>query len=191
MADKYKNDRKLIDRLKKGDEKVLDEVYIKCYRQVRSFILKNSGTANDAEDVYQESVIILFENAMKGKLDKIEASVSTYLYKIARNKWLYHLRRQNRNPEYLVDIQGINFESLEESEENTSLQWDEKLHQVLNKLGNPCRDILLDFYYFRQSMEQIAQTFGYKDMNSAKSKKNKCMNRARQIAREIIKTDFT
>ena len=190
MSKKYESDRAQIARLKKGDKNVLDEVYPKSYQQIKSFVLKNKGTANDAEDIYQESIIIFFENVMKGKLDEIEASIHTYLNGIARNKWLYQLRKRNKNPEYLTDIQESEFGSTGEEEGNTPLQWDEKLYEVLAKLGNPCKDILLDFYYFRNSMEQIAQAYGYKDMNSAKSKKNKCMNRARQIALELVKTDF-
>ncbi|MBL0053066.1 MAG: hypothetical protein IPP29_16930 [Bacteroidetes bacterium] len=70
-------------------------IYTSCFPIIRSMVLKNNGTIDDARDVFQESILILFQNSDKEQFE-LRVSTCTYLYSIARNKWLRNVRTFDR-----------------------------------------------------------------------------------------------
>lgn len=73
-------------------------------------------------------------------------------------------------------------------EETEQLPYLPALEVVMNQIGDKCRDLLKAFYYEKLPMTQIAWRLGFKDDNSAKSQKNKCMDKARDLAKEVLRT---
>ena len=79
-------DHEILDRIKRGEERVLDYLYKKYFRMMAKIILGNSGTEDDAKDIYQEALIVFWQKASSGNL-VLTSKISTYLYSICLNQW--------------------------------------------------------------------------------------------------------
>ena len=143
-----------------------------------------------AKDVFQEAMIIFYEKVMNEDF-KLTASIQTYLFAVCKNLWLKDLR-DNRK-EIPVDLQGQkDFDGARE--EDPFFQSDristltKSVQEYLIKLGNPCRKILIYYYYFKYSMETISEKLGYASSDSVKSQKYKCIERLKRTVPSRIKT---
>ena len=92
---KLTRDSEILDRIRHGDEEVLVVLYESNRKPIRGLISKNSGTHDDAEDLLQESLIILWERVRSGRFEQ-NAKLSTFLYATARNLWFGRLRHEGR-----------------------------------------------------------------------------------------------
>jgi RNA polymerase sigma factor (sigma-70 family) len=178
-------DTPLILSIKKGDEKALGAFYRENFAKIAHLVLKNSGDEEDAKDVYQEGMMEVILQVRAAKLDQLESKLSTYLYSICHHKWIDRLRRRNKAVEVAWEDAEMGVVLEEEAEQMPYLQ---ALEQVMGQIGDKCRELLQAFYYEKLPMTQIAWRLGFKDDNSAKSQKNKCMDKARDLAKEVIKT---
>jgi RNA polymerase sigma factor (sigma-70 family) len=120
-----------------------------------------------------------------GKLDQLHSKLSTYLYSICHHKWIDKLRQRNKVAEVAWEDTEIGVVLEDETEQLAYMQ---ALEDVMGQIGDKCRALLQAFYYEKLPMTQIAWRLGFKDDNSAKSQKNKCMDKARELAKEVIKT---
>ena len=79
--------------IRANDESALAALYTKNYPGVEAFVVRNSGTADQAKDVYQEAFISVWQHTQSGRFrEQDTGSIHGYLYQIAKNKWLDHLR---------------------------------------------------------------------------------------------------
>ena len=172
----------LIAGIKSGDESIMEYVYQNYYPMIAHFVKNNRGNDNDAEDLYQEGLLVVFQKIREGEEIRF---LKTYIYSVCRLKWLNMLRYKRRHAEQIID----NYESFEvliEDAENDIVPYQQAMQQALAQLDETCRQLLLAFYFEKLSMEAIALRFQYNQANTAKSKKNKCMDRIRQIAQTIL-----
>ena len=61
--------------------------------------------------------------------------------------------------------------------------------RLLNKLGEPCQQLLTLFYFNNYTMESIAETMGYKNDKVAKSQKVRCLKELKKEA-QLHQTDL-
>ncbi|CAG4994754.1 hypothetical protein DYBT9275_01460 [Dyadobacter sp. CECT 9275] len=176
-------DLPLIQAIKDGNERAISIFYKENFGRIQNLVYKNSGDADDAKDVYQESMIEVVLQIKKGKLDQLNSKLSTYLYSICYYKWIDRLRKKGRMIEtgFGDEPEGAVLE------EETESPYPDALEKVMSKIGEKCRDLLRAYYYDKLSMIQIAKELGYADANSAKSQKNKCMGTARHLAAITLK----
>lgn len=179
--DQIAEDRKLVQSVAEGNEFILKRLYKEHYPMIRRMVLKNSGDEDDARDVFQEAFMVFYENIRLPDFE-LKASISTYLFSISRNLWLKKLRAISRNgtvrvesAEELMDVE----EELAESAERDL--WVESLESAMEKLGEPCKTIMVDFFYHKLSMEEIAAKMGYTNAANAKNQKYKCFNRLKKL----------
>lgn len=168
-----------------GNESIMEYVYKQYYPMIVHFVRSNNGNESDAEDLYQEGLLVVFQKIRNG--ENIQY-LKTFVYSVCRLKWLDRLRHRKRRAEKLVDNHDF-IEVNEYSLEQELVPYEELLQQALNELDEICRQLLLSFYFEKLSMEDIAARFGYNQANTAKSKKNKCMERIREKVKIILK-DF-
>ena len=181
------NDDLLVKAIKEGDKTALNFLYKKFYTVAQRLVLQNSGDEDDAADLYQEAILILYEKINSSNFN-LSCSLKTYIYSICRNKWLYKLRQKAGNtPMRFDDVED--FIELADSTLGTTeedLAYDAVLQEALNKIDETCKNLLLLFYYDKLSLEIIAEKLGYNNAKTAKAKKNKCMNRVRAIAQALL-----
>jgi RNA polymerase sigma factor (sigma-70 family) len=156
-------------------EQTLEKLYARAYPMVLHYVKQHQGTADDAKDVLQEAIILLFEKVMHGRLE-LSAAVTTYIMGICKNLWRKELEKRSRKQAWSVDIEDNLWEEITTEPETTALS----LTNYVEKLGEKCKTILLSFYYFGQRMEQIAGQQGYSSIRSATVQKFKCLERLRK-----------
>ena len=88
-------DSVVLERLSKGDEKALDYLYKKHYRMMTKLVLSNNGTEQEAMDIYQDALSVLWQIAIRGNL-VLTSKISTFLYSICLNLWRKELDRKSR-----------------------------------------------------------------------------------------------
>ena len=166
------SDNRLLDRIRAGDEKALTTLYRDNNRAVATFTLRNSGTLEDANDLLQEAVVILWEKVHGGTFEQT-AKLSTFIFAIVRNLWLRRLARRKREvpQDMQADIQAVVSSPLDDLIESENA---EAVKNALERLGNPCRQLLLLYYWQELSMEAIAQQMGFAGADTVKSKKYQC-----------------
>ncbi len=174
----YTNEQELLTALRRSDSAAFRNVYITHFNMVKYFIVKNNGTEEDAHDIFQEAMVVLFEQLTAGKLE-LTSSLKTWLYAVCRNKWMKQLEKQKRN------VRMNDFEQVDEvilpdeiSDDNEKLL---QLRKSLSRLGVGCRKLLLLFYYFKKSMEEIAVDLNYTNADNAKSQKYKCLQKLKTV----------
>ena len=178
-----KNDKELVEALKKGEESAYHQLYKDHFNMVKYFITNNSGRAEDVSDVFQETLTVLFEKARDQKL-MLTSAMKTLVYSIARNIWLNRLRDQKKSPK-ITDLET--FVQIEDDDDKAEkeIQFD-VLEKCIEALGAPCKSLLTQFYYFKNSLVELAEEFNYENTNTVKSQKYKCMKRLRVMALQQI-----
>jgi RNA polymerase sigma factor (sigma-70 family) len=103
------SDEDIIRGLRKRDNEVIQFIYGENFKGVSNLIINNSGSDDDAEDVFQESLIVLFKRLRDEPNFELNSTFSTYLYSICRLIWLKKLREGKK-----LDVTELNHE-MEES----------------------------------------------------------------------------
>lgn len=142
-------------------------------RPVTAYVVANSGTYDDAEDLLQEALVVLWERVRNGRFE-YTAKLDTFVYATARNLWMRRLARMRRevagavDPDRHADDGASALDTMIETEEA------ERVRTGLEKLGEPCKSLLLLFYWEELPMEEIARRLGFANADTAKSKKYQC-----------------
>jgi RNA polymerase sigma factor (sigma-70 family) len=176
------NDQKIIQELKAGKrQKSFVQLY-KGFPVVKKLIQSKGGTAEQAEDVFQEALIIFYKKASAPAFE-LTASISTYVYSVARFLWKDELKKNGLKYD-TAEVENLKFESeLEEiAQKEKKFQ---VMEEVLNSIGEKCLEILQLFYYKGFSMKEIARQVDLKSEKVAKNQKYKCLERARKRVFEI------
>ncbi|MFN7330654.1 MAG: RNA polymerase sigma factor, partial [Bacteroidota bacterium] len=54
------DEKEILERIQKGDEKALEIIYKKYYRMMTKLVITNSGTEEEARDVYQDALVVFW-----------------------------------------------------------------------------------------------------------------------------------
>ena len=182
------NEKLILQGLANNDKKAIEAIYKENYNMVQALVVNNSGNADDAKDIFQEALIVLYEKVKTGTFE-LNCQIKTYVYSVSRRLWLKRLMHQNRfslnsdNGEEVVAVE----EDLEEHERrDTEFVLMEK---AINNLGEPCKSLLEAFYMQKKSMQEIALSFGYTNPDNAKNQKYKCLMRLKKLFFTQYKTE--
>ena len=176
------DDLLLFKLLRQGDFKAFETLYPKYKKEFVSWLKSTYAFGeNDSIEVYQQSMVILFENIRDGKLKSLSSSFKTYIFAIGRNKAREHKKKQTRLSS--IDTVFINHSNDEFEEVNLREEKLRIIEECLSEISEPCKKILVDFYYFKKSISDISQRHGYKNTDSAKNQKSKCLKKFREIVR--------
>ncbi len=169
-----------MEGIRHDDERALAYLYKLYYPMIAHFILNNSGTEDEAKDIYQEGVIVFYEK-IKGNTLDLHCQIKTYLYSVCRRLWLKRLTEKGR---FVMNV--------DESEDYLPVEEDTAHHEEqekqfgvmgesLEQLGEPCRSLLEDFYIKTQNMQVITEKYGYTNSDTAKNQKYKCLQRLKKL----------
>ncbi|MBC8110207.1 MAG: sigma-70 family RNA polymerase sigma factor [Verrucomicrobia bacterium] len=179
--DTFRTDEALLAALKDEDEKALTIVYKAHFPMVLHFISNNNGSEAEAKDIYQEAIMVLYENAQDEDF-VLTCKIKTYLYSVARRLWLKKLAEKGKFVGRLDDFESfVSFEKEETEDMDEREMQFSLMHASLKKLGEPCRTILEDFFVNDLSMQEISEKMGYTNADNAKNQKYKCLIRLKKI----------
>ena len=161
----------IIEGIRRRDKDVLNFIYKKYFPMVRYFIVRNQGSEEDAQDIFQEAMVAVYQRLGKKKLD-LDCSFKTYFYSVVRHMWLQYLERNRINYEF-TDMDE--FLMLEDKEIYDDFQAKKAIFQRrFLELTELCRKILM-MVVEGISYEEIASTIGYKGRQYAIKRKYECM----------------
>lgn len=162
----------LLEGLKTSDSIVLEYVYKKYFPSVRFFVIKNSGTDEDAKDVFQEAIILIYKRLKDGSLD-LSCAFKTYLYSVCRIFWLRQLEKRKVRNEIVTDNQAfvqIDDDIEVQIEEQEQFRIYQKHFQLLHK---DCQEIL-QLFLKKVPLKEIAQKMSIKSDKYLKKRKYDC-----------------
>jgi RNA polymerase sigma factor (sigma-70 family) len=176
VAERY-TDAELIAAI--GDANNLNKAILFLYQQysetTSSFIIGYGGSRQDAEDVFQETVVSFIEIVKKGKY-RMEASIKTFLVSVARNIWLNEVKKRERSGHREKQFELGRDQKVEDvGQQIGDLEKKRQLRDLVYQLGEPCRKILLLFYYENLSMKEIVDHLPYENEQVVRNKKYKCL----------------
>jgi len=168
----------LVLRLRNGDREALEDIY-KKYRVsfIKWITYTHKCSDDEAVDIYQYSILSFYENVLEESFETMnDAGIKTYLYSIGKNKLLADSRKQSKisYQEELEDQEEIFDEEDENQEKQVRI---EKIKELVSGLGHPCSEILKLFYFNNLTNEEIAEVMKYKNGNTVKNLKYKCLQR--------------
>jgi RNA polymerase sigma factor (sigma-70 family) len=172
------NDFEIVELIKKGDEQALEHLYRKHYRMMARLITRNRGSEDDAKDVFQDALIILWEKVRLGKFE-LSSKLSTYLYSVCQNLWHKELNRKQRHVSQEHDVAEV--------QDNDRQERIAIVNKCLQQLKPDCRQILMYYYFDQLPMTEIAEKMEFANADSAKTKKYKC----KQELDKLIKSQYS
>jgi RNA polymerase sigma factor (sigma-70 family) len=173
----------IIEGIQKRDNNVLTVIYKDLFPKVRFYVTRHGGSKDDAKDVFQESIIIIFKQIENNSL-VIKGDFEAYLYGIARLVWLKTLRNK--------EIHNRNITQIEEPE-NPSYNADQVIEEELElrlfrkhfmSLGAECQKVM-QLVTEGIPYEKIAEIMGYKSEKIVRNQKYKC----KETLIQLIKND--
>jgi len=170
-----------IDGIARNDMSILKRIYKESLPEVSQYIKRNSGTFEDAKDVFQEGIIVVFKKVKKGEL-QLTTSFHVYLFSVCRNIWLRKLKKRGHREVPMDELTDMGFEEHLDEQFLTSRKW-ALFHKHFNKLAEECRKVL-QMLFDKISGQEIAERMGYTEAY-AKRKKYKC----KQGLAQMIKQD--
>ncbi len=147
---------------------------------VQALIIHNNGNADDARDIFQEAMIVLYEKVRSGSFE-LNCQLKTYIYSICRRLWLKRLTQLQRfspNVEKLEETVPVEEQLEIHIQRNIDF---EHMDEAMKGLGEPCKSLLEAYYLQKKSMVEIADSFGYTNADNAKNQKYKCLMRLRKL----------
>jgi RNA polymerase sigma factor (sigma-70 family) len=165
------SDQQLIGWLKNGQyQKAMKGLY-KSLPQLKKWVTNNSGNAHDAEDIFQDALVILCKK-LKDDSFVLSAPLNTYIFSVGKNLWFAELRKRKVQIQVSDEAETI---SIDGNEANFDLA-----KQAFSILGEKCKEILILFYYKKKSMDEIANKVGLANEKVAKNQKYRCLEKAKE-----------
>jgi len=151
-------------------DRIIDYVYTFYYEDIRKMIMVNSGSSEDARDIFQEALFVIYQKIILDDLT-LKCHFKTYLYSICRLLWLRILRKRiysTGTADGLADLNPSQFTIGTTAEAGQQI-----FTKHFNELSENCRKIL-DLYFRNVSFSEINEIMGYKNLQIARDKCYRC-----------------
>lgn len=168
----------LLEDLKTSCNYAFGELYEKHFTKVASFIQRNNGTVQDAEDIFQDTMLVLCKKLRQDQF-KLTASLRTYILAIAKNLWLKKLRATKKEIEHQDQISQELYHDLTQFINEEQTLWN-KIAFYFTQISEACARLLKDIFYHRKPLKQIQQEYKYKNLHTAQNQKYKCMQQVKK-----------
>ena len=181
----FYTDTELLQGLAAGDRTVVESLYKLYLPVLTKWILSRGGLDSDADDVFQEALLVVYEKAKSPEFC-LTCKLSTYLFAVSKRLWYKKLEQS-------AHFYNLDTEEGEEEQQyghsydgDVQEHWDkeaqfEQLNLALDQLGEPCSTLLKAFYIDKKNMQEIAAVFKYTNAENAKTQKYKCLTRLKKI----------
>lgn len=167
----------ILGKIRAQDRKTLTDIYKEVYPMVKHHILKNNGSEDDAQDIFQDAFYVLIKKCEDAEFE-LTSKISTFIVGVARNLWLKKLSQKS------IDLKKYQnekeFEGITEDDSQMVLA-NKRMKACIEALGEPCKTIIVEFYFLQTSMKEIAEKLHYTNANNAKNQKYKCFKRLKKL----------
>jgi len=169
----------VIDDFKKNSNVAFAILYQQYFTYTKKFVLNNKGNLEDAEDIFQDALLILYEKLYADNF-KVYTCLGIYVSGISKNLWLKKLR----NKEFLIEIPE-NYYTKNQAEINLAIEnerdyW-HKLNDYINSISTHCKNLIQDIFIKNKSIDEIQSKYQYSSKHNAQNQKHKCVEQIRKI----------
>ena len=174
-----KTNRLAVDDFKSNSESAFGLLYEKYFPKVKRYILNNRGRIEDAEDIFQDSVLILYEKLFAENFNTYTC-LGNYISGIAKNLWLKKLNNRSFHIEIHENFFKENEEEINQAIEDEVNYW-VKLEDYLKKISEHCQSLINDIFYKSKNISEIQSKYNYTTKHNAQNQKHKCIEQIRKI----------
>jgi RNA polymerase sigma-70 factor (ECF subfamily) len=156
----------------------MELVYSTYREEFIGFSFKYGVSKDDALDIYQDAVIAMHQNFVTKSLELTTSSIKTYLFGIGKFKLFKALKARNK---HLPFLEKNTKEEMIAHEQAAPNEMQKRLEQGLKHLSEGCIKVIRLFYYRNLTVEEIVLQTDYKDGNTVRSHKSRCMKKLKQL----------
>lgn len=160
----------------------LDTLYVSLLPKVKSYVTRNSGTVEDAQDIFQDAVMILYKQVKSNKIDE-SLNLNAFVYTVAKNLWINKAKR-NKKVVFVDEVpEGDKIEdnvlsSLITKERETQVR------DVLQSLGEQCFKLIRAVFYENYSLAEAAKLLGFSSPEVAHTTNYRCKKKLIDLVKE-------
>ena len=160
-----------LNALVQGDSVSIQIIYETCLPYVKKFIVQNSGSIEDAEDIFQKA---LLQVAVRYKKEAFEIKIDfdAYLFGVCKNLWRRELKlKKNRvtNDPVIELVSEDKHQAIALVEQKRHELFVEKLHLI----SENCK-LILTLHFAKVSCAEIAEEHGYSSEIVVRQRVFKC-----------------
>ncbi len=172
-------DEAIVEGIKVRDNTIIKYIYGEYFPTIKFLVTTNSGTESDAEDVFQDALLIIYKKVVETGLI-LTSSFKTFLYSICRNLWLQRLDKKAFSSDFLYIENLNNLQETLSSEKAREEGEKYKLFQLhFLTLSEDCQKILRLFLE-KRALKDIAKIMGFKSEKYAKTRKFMCKEKLKE-----------
>lgn len=181
-------DAEVIKEIRLGKREAAIKILYKEFPKIKANIVSSGGDTEIAQEIFNDSLILLIEKVSKPDFE-LTSKLSTYLYGINRFLWKNEARKRQKSPELewkdtlILSAEDIGYN--EEKEMKLKL-----MEKVLTQVTERCKKIFELFYFKKKDMHEIARELDFSSVNSAKTQKYKCMEKAIELAKQMSTKEY-
>ncbi|WP_044400439.1 RNA polymerase sigma factor [Lacinutrix sp. Hel_I_90] len=183
---KIHEDQKYIDGLLQNNSFIIQAIYDKFVPKVVNYIKQNSGDADQAQDVIQDTIVTIY-NQSKEKGLQLTCPFDAYFFLLCKRRWLNELKKSN-NKEVTINEQVLSKDDdAHELAFETALFGEKQalFNEMFQKLGSACKDLIKATFKIK-SMEDVAKSLGV-TYAYARKKKSLCIGKLTKLVQESPK----
>jgi len=172
MGSPDSSDNELLKGLISRDESVLRKFYSLYFRGIRRFVRANRGNDEDAQDLFQDAMLVLYQKVRNGDFI-LTCSPGTYLYSVSRYIWFKELDKRKRMTGKLIDIEDYidtDNDVIRINEKNERLLF---FRKCLGQLPEDCRKVL-ELFVKGFSIARITTIMGYGSEQYTRNRRYRC-----------------
>jgi RNA polymerase sigma factor (sigma-70 family) len=161
---------------------VLNYLYKEILPRIKKMILKNNGTNDDAKDIFQDTVLIFYNQVKLNKFNE-DKDIGGFMDAVARNLWINKAKRANK----FVQVNDTEIWEGSESDALDDLISKEKaeaIEDVMNQIGEECKKLLKYTIYEKMSLKEIAVKMGYSSEGVAKTYNYRCKQKLVSLVKD-------
>lgn len=169
---KHLTTEEILSGIRQKEDHILRMIYDETYPGIRKYILTNSGNEQDAEDVFQEAMVLVYRKVTRNELE-LTSGFGTYLVALCKHLWYNHFRK-NKN----ISFQDINHELLEDISKVYDIPGKEQsarriIQKHLLQMAPECQQLLM-LFYDEVPFEEISQNMGFSSDGYIRKRKFIC-----------------
>lgn len=150
-------------------------IYQQYSDKISSFLMSYGASEQEAQDVFQE-MVVAFVDIVKKDRYRPEAKLGTFLTAVAKNIWFNEVKKKERSSFREKQFEkGRDQVEADVSHFINEREMKQQMRNLVQQLDEPCRKILLLFYYEDLSMKEIVQHLPYENEQVVRNKKSKCL----------------
>ncbi len=179
------SNKDIIAGLKSVDKrKILEYLYTTYASKVKSFVVRNGGTKDDGEDMFQEVVMIFYQKVIANQLTEEDCNVGGFIIGVSKNKWCSAIKKDVTRKNYHKLSSKETDKSYSTMSSVLSVERERIVNDVLALIGEDCKQLIRMVVYENRALKEIAQIMGFSSEDVAKTKHYRCKKKLSAQLRE-------